>query len=232
MKIAIMQPYFFPYIGYFQLIAAVDKFVVFDDVNYINKGWINRNNILVSGKPCMITLPLKGASQNKRIHEIDLAGGEKELNKLLKTIVINYKRAPYFYPVHDLIQKIFGAASINIAEFNLTQLRLICNYLLINTQIIPSSIIYNNYHLKGEERIIDICIKENSDVYINPIGGIELYDRYKFEVKGIKLFFIKPHISEYSQLNHPFVPWLSIIDVLMFNSVEQVRQILKQYELV
>lgn len=231
MKIAIMQPYFFPYLGYFQLIAAVDKFIIYDDVNYINKGWINRNNILVGGKPTLITLPLKEASQNRRIYEIDISPEKKVVDKLLKTLVMNYKKAPYFEPVYALIQQIFSNTSCSIAEFNLNQITSICTYLEINTQIIPTSRPYDNHQLKGEERIIDICIRERAEVYINPIGGVELYDSRKFEENGIKLFFIESPMIEYSQFNQPFVPWLSIIDVLMFNSVDQTSQFIKQYQL-
>lgn len=232
MKIAIMQPYFFPYLGYFQLVAAVDKFIVFDDVNYINRGYINRNNILVGGKSVLITLPLQEASQNKKIYEINITADKKVVDKLLKTLVMNYKKAPYFEPVYALIQQIFSNSLCSIAEFNFIQLTSIGRYLEIDTQISPSSRRYDNHQLKGEERIIDICNQEKADVYINPIGGVELYDRKQFESNGIQLFFIKSLMIEYPQFNHPFVPWLSIIDVLMFNSVEQTRQILKQYQLV
>jgi hypothetical protein len=232
MKIAIMQPYFFPYIGYFQLIASVDKFVLFDDVNYINKGWINRNNILVEGKPVLITLPLNKASQNKKIHEIETTADRKVVEKLLKTIFMNYRKAPYFDSVFLIIQQIFETTQSSIAEFNLIQLKSICSYLEIPTQIVYSSRLYSNTHLKGEERIIDICLQELAEVYINPIGGIDLYHRDMFEKNGIQLSFIKPLSTEYNQFQHQFVPWLSIIDVLMFNSVTQSKEILKQYQLV
>ena len=232
MKIAVMQPYFFPYVGYFQLIAAVDKFVVFDDVNYINRGWINRNNILVGGKSVLVTLPLKEVSQNKKIYEIDTTSDAKLIDKLVKTVMMNYKKAPFFEPVFTLIQQIFSNKSGSIAELNTIQLKSICAYLNIGSHLVTSSRFYNNDHLKGQDRIMDICNQENADIYINPIGGTELYKRENFEQKGIQLFFIKSQMIEYRQFNHPFVPWLSIIDVLMFNSVEQTREILKQYQLV
>jgi len=232
MTIAIMQPYFFPYIGYFQLIAAVDKFVIYDDVNYINRGWINRNNVLVDGKSALVTLPLKGASQNKKIYEIDVNNEGKEINKLLKTISIAYKKAPFFNPVFDLIEHIFAEPSKNIAAFNIRQLKLICNYCGITTHFIDSSRIYSNSNLKGPDRILDICIQESATRYINPIGGTELYDKNSFNKNGIDLLFIKSLLTEYKQLNHLFVPWLSIIDVLMFNSKEQTLDLLRNYELV
>lgn len=232
MKIAVMQPYFFPYIGYFQLIDSVDKFVIFDDVNYINRGWINRNNILVGGKSALMTLPLRDASQNKKIYEIDTTSDMKLIDKLLKTIMMNYKKAPFFEPAFALIQQIFSGTPSSIAQFNTIQLKSICSYLKIDTKVVTSSRIYNNSHLKGQERIIDICAQEAADVYINPIGGVDLYERSRFEENGIQLFFIKSQMIDYLQFDHLFVPWLSIIDVLMFNSVDQIRQILKQYQLV
>jgi len=232
MKIAIMQPYFFPYIGYFQLISAVDKFVIYDDVNFINKGWINRNNILVGGKSVLITFPLKESSQNKKIHDINTIRDIKVIEKLLKTISTNYKKAPYFDQVFEMIHQIFMTVSSSIAEFNLLQLKLVCNYLEITAQFVNSSSLYNNDNLKGEERIVDICIQEKAEIYINPIGGVELYNKNSFKKNDIKLLFIKSQEIQYKQFKNPFVPWLSIIDVLMFNSVEQTKEILKKYQLV
>ncbi len=227
-----MQPYFFPYIGYFQLISSADKFILYDDVNYINRGWINRNNVLVDGKSSLITLPLKGASQNKLIYEVDIENEGKGIEKLIKTIHFNYKKAPHFDRVIPLIEGAFENASKNIAEFNFLELKLVCNYLGIETHIESTSRSYNNSNLKGAERILDICLRESAKVYINPIGGTELYQKEAFVERGIDLFFLKPMLTEYKQFNQSFVPWLSIIDVLMFNTIEQTKQLLKQYQLV
>jgi hypothetical protein len=232
MKIAVMQPYFFPYIGYFQLIDAVDKFIIYDDVNYINRGWINRNNLLVGGKSFLFTLPLREASQNKKIHEIAITQDRKVIDKLLKTVAANYKKASYFEPVYELVGQIFNNSATSIAGFNLVQLKSICRYIGIDTQIEESSTFYNNAHLKGEERIVDICARESASVYINPIGGVELYNRNLFEEKGVELCFLKTTMIEYAQFTNPFVPWLSIIDVLMFNNIDQIRKMLKQFQLI
>jgi hypothetical protein len=232
MTIAIMQPYIFPYIGYFQLIHAVDKFVLYDDVNFINKGWINRNNILVSGQPHLFTIPLKDASQNKLIHEVELANSDPWQKKLLKTIRQSYQKAPYFEKVFVLIEEIVNLKVQTIHELATSAIKQICAFLEIQTVIEPSSTIYKNTHLKGQNRILDICKQENADHYINPIGGMELYDRHTFETKGIKLDFIKSAASPYSQFKNEFVPWLSIIDMLMFNSPEDMMKHLKAYELI
>ncbi|WP_439559428.1 WbqC family protein [Dyadobacter sp.] len=232
MTIAIMQPYIFPYIGYFQLINAVDKFIIYDDVNYINKGWINRNNILVSGKPHLFTIPLKDASQNKLINEVELLKTEAWQKKLLKTIQQSYQKAPYYQKAFDLIEEIVNLDVRTIYELTLYALQRTCAYMEIDTEIIPSSTIYNNTHLKGQDRILDICKQEGARHYINPIGGMELYDKSKFEGEGIKLDFIKSLPSPYIQFKNAFVPWLSIIDILMFNNPEEIRAQLKAHELI
>ncbi|KAA0991605.1 WbqC family protein [Dyadobacter aurulentus] len=232
MTIAIMQPYIFPYIGYFQLINAVDKFIIYDDVNFINKGWINRNNILVSGKAHLFTIPLKDASQNKLISEVALSSGEPWQKKFLKTIQQSYQKAPYYQKVFVLIEEIVNLEVSTINELTLHALIRTCAFMDINTEIIPSSTIYNNTHLKGQDRILDICKQENARHYINPIGGMELYDKGKFEREGIKLDFIKSLSAPYIQFKNAFVPWLSVIDILMFNSPEEIRKQLKAYELI
>lgn len=232
MTIAIMQPYIFPYIGYFQLINAVDKFIIYDDVNFINKGWINRNNILVSGKPHLFTIPLQDASQNKLICEVALSKNDPWQKKLLKTIQQSYQKAPYYQKVFVLIEEIVNLEVQTIGELTCYALAKTSAEMGINTEITPSSTIYNNKNLKGPERILDICKQENADHYINPIGGMELYDKSKFEEEGIKLNFIKSVLKPYPQFKNAFVPWLSIIDILMFNSAEQIREQLEAYELI
>ncbi|HSZ85519.1 MAG TPA: WbqC family protein, partial [Puia sp.] len=187
MKLGIMQPYIFPYIGYYQLINAVDKFVIYDDVNYINKGWINRNNLLVNGKAFLFTIPLKEASQNKPINQIEIQENENWSKKFLKTIEQTYKKAPHFENTFSLVRNIINTPLKGIHELALSSLRSIAEYLDIKTQFVDSSSIYLNTNLKGQERILDICLKEKADHYINPIGGMEIYSNELFERSGIKL---------------------------------------------
>lgn len=227
-----MQPYIFPYIGYFQLISAVDKFIIYDDVNFIKKGWINRNNILVNGEASLITIPLKEVSQNKLIKEISISEDNNWRQKILKTIEISYKKAPFFNDVFHLLKNCIESQSGSIAGFNLFFLKDICDYLKIVTEFVDTSSVYDNRNLKGEARILDICLKEKSRDYINPIGGVELYSKDKFLENNINLHFIKPLPLKYKQFDKEFVPWLSIIDVMMFNSVEDTGRMLKQYELI
>ncbi len=227
-----MQPYIFPYIGYFQLINAVDKFVIYDDVNFINKGWINRNRILNNGKDSLFSIPLKEASQNKLINEIEVNWDSAWKSKFLKTIEQSYKKAPFYQEVLTIIEQTLQIDNEPISKVIENNLRLICHYLNIHTEIVSSSSIYQNTHLKAQERILDICLQEKATQYINPIGGLELYDKDFFEAKNIKMNFIQSNPIEYKQYKNEFVPWLSMIDVLMFNSKEQIKEFLDNYELV
>jgi hypothetical protein len=232
MKIAIMQPYFFPYIGYFQLINAVDKFVIYDDVNYINKGWINRNNIIVNGKAHLFTIPLKDASQNKLINEIYLSEESKWRINFLKTIDQNYKKAPFFAPVFPFIEEIINFNCNKIAELIVYSLQTLIAYLKIKTELVASSSIYNVADYKGQERILAICKKENSNHYINPIGGQDIYSKELFDSEGVKLNFLKTNPITYTQYKNEFIPWLSMIDVIMFNSPDQIHSYLNNYQLI
>lgn len=227
MRLAIMQPYFLPYIGYFQLMAAVDKFVVYDDVNYINKGWINRNQILLNRQPYMFTIPLKEASQNKKINEISLTSDDKWRDKMLRTFGQSYKRAPMFNDVFPLVESIVSYPESNLATFIHHSLTQLCSYMNLKTVIVPSSTVYGNQHLKAQERIIDICIRENATVYVNAPNGKSLYDASVFSAENIELKFLEPSSVRYEQYPEvDFVPYLSIVDVLMFNDRERIGSML------
>ena len=229
-KIAVMQPYLFPYIGYFQLINAVDKFILFDDVNYINKGRINRNFILNDSSPMLFTLPLKKPSQNKLINEIELSDSGSFSRKFLKSLKHSYVKAPYFEPVMKMLADIFNSERINLSDFIHYSLIIINEYLDIKSVIIPSSSIYENNSLKGSDRIIDICKKEKADTYINLPGGTGLYSAEIFLENGITLKFIKSREIIYKQFKIDFIKNLSIIDVMMFNSKDKVNKYLNEIE--
>lgn len=232
MKIAVMQPYFLPYLGYFQLINAVDKFVFYDDVNFIKKGWINRNNFLLNGNPHLFTIPLKQASQNRKINTIQLSIDEKWVKSFFKTLEQAYKNAPYYNNVIELLIKIFDKKTLFISELAKLSIIETAQYLSIPTTFEFTSAIYNNVELKGSSRILDICRKENADTYINPIGGRELYDKKDFAETGIQLFFQKMKTVSYTQFEHDFVPSLSMLDVIMFNSPQQSLSLLSNFELL
>ena len=228
MKVGIMQPYFMPYIGYFQLMKAVDKYVIYNDVNYINRGWVARNNILISGKKQLFTISLQGASQNKHFTEIQVLD---DFRKLVKTLEMNYLKAPFFQPTMSVMEKIFSFPNKRLDLFIKNSFEQILSYLNVYTELILSSDINKNNSLKGQEKILELCKILKADTYYNAIGGKELYDKKEFEDNGISLHFLKTDENlRYKQfLNMEFVPNLSIIDVLMFNSVEEVNKMLDDY---
>lgn len=236
MKLAIMQPYLFPYIGYFQLINFVDKFVIYDDVNFIKQGWINRNNILVQGKPFMFTVPLVNQSSFAKIKEIEvnIKLYDSWKKKFLKTIEQSYKKAPYYKEVFDLISNVLDVQGNenSISELATKSLIATSNYLALKTEFVLTSEVYGNQILSGTNRVIDICKKENATHYINPIGGQELYKQDVFEQSGLDLKFIKSLSFSYNQFSLDFVPWLSMIDILMFNSIDQTKLLLDKYVLI
>lgn len=232
MKIGIMQPYFFPYIGYWQLINAVDKYVIYDDVNYIKGGWINRNRILMDEKGRLISLQMYNASPNKLINEVEVSGNVIYNKKLLKTLETYYKKAPNFEDVFPIIESVITLDQKNLARYLEYSIRKVCEYLSIDTEIIVSSTLSKNNDLRGQEKVIEICHLLSADEYINAIGGQSLYSKEDFEAQGVLLRFLKINKIEYQQFKNVFVPNLSIIDVMMFNSVETIKKMLGNYDLL
>lgn len=232
MKVAIMQPYTFPYIGYFQLIYAADVFVFYDDVNFIKKGFVNRNYILNQGIRSVFTIPCKGISQNKKINETVVNLDSDFISKIIKTLEHNYKKAPFYDDVFPLIRNYFtNFEGKFISDFAIGSVLLVCDYLDIEKVFKLSSKTYDNSELKKENRLIDIVLKEDAEIYINAIGGKTLYIKEKFLNNGIELKFLESDHIEYKQFNEEFVPWLSIIDVMMFNDKKTILEFLKQYKL-
>ncbi len=230
MKLGIMQPYFFPYLGYWQLINAVDKYVVYDDVAFIKGGWISRNNILLEGHKYMITLPLDNPSSFRNINQIDITSREVQRAKVIRTLEAAYRKAPYYETIMPMINNLI-MESKSISELNYNSIIQIDDYLGIETEIILSSDLKKNNELKGQEKVLHICKLLGADMYLNAVGGKELYSSDAFYDKGIELRFLKMGEVNYKQYNDEFVPGLSIIDVLMFNSVDKVIELLNQYTL-
>ena len=229
MKLAIMQPYFMPYLGYFQAIAAVDKYVVYDDVQYIKGGWINRNNLIISGQKKMFTIIQDGASPNKLINEISFKDNFKGF---LMTVKCNYSKALYFSEVYPLIESICNYPKKGLGEFIYNSFVEICNFLDLETELILSSSFEKDNSLRAEEKVIHICKLLGADTYINAIGGQELYSKEEFKQNGIDLYFIKMDDIKYTQFSDEFIPHLSIIDVLMHNGKEGTKELLNRYTLV
>lgn len=229
MKLGIMQPYFLPYIGYWQLMKAVDKYVVYDDVSYIKGGWINRNNFLISGQKKLVTFQLKDAGSYKLINEIEI---KDDFSSFMKMIQINYAKAPNFSDIKKLTEEIVAYDKTNLAKFLYNSIKAVASYLGFKTEFYLSSEIKKDNSLRGKDKVIHICKIMQADEYYNAIGGQELYDKDEFEKNGIKLSFLKTSIREYKQLKNDFVPGLSILDVLMFNDKKTVNEMLDDFELV
>jgi hypothetical protein len=232
MKLGIMQPYFMPYIGYFQLIAAVDIFVLYDNIKYTKKGWINRNRMLLSGKEMLFSLPLKKDSDKLDVVQRELSV-DFDRAKLLNQFRGSYYLAPHFSETYELLEKIIGFEENNLFSFIHNSIVQICLHLDIETKICISSSLNIEHKLKSQDKVLAICDVLGADTYINAIGGKELYNKDAFYARGIKLQFIRAKPFEYVQFGRGFIPWLSIADVLMFNSVSAVRaSIYSNYELI
>jgi hypothetical protein len=231
-SLAVMQPYFLPYVGYFQLMAKVDTFVLYDDVNFINRGWINRNRININGAAHMVTVPLMQASQNRLICEIDISSDAAWRNRMLKSVQQAYARSSQFARVFPLIESIIQHPVQNLAGYLRHSLVVLRDHLRLKTEIVATSRRYENAELKAQARIIDICQREQADLYINSIGGTELYDREEFSARGLQLAFLQPALRPHSDASLPFLPGLSIVDLLMHNDPDCVSEHLQAGGLV
>lgn len=225
-----MQPYLFPYIGYFQLINAVDEFIVYDNIQFTKKGWINRNKILVNGTEAYITFPLKKDSDYLDVKDRFLSDDwEVERKKILNRICESYRKAPQFDLAIPLIERIVMYENRNLFQFIFNSIQQINSYLDINTPLIVSSSISIDHSLKSDKKVIALSKVRSASHYINPIGGLDLYCKEEFKNQGLELNFLKTNEIIYSQFKNEFVPFLSIIDVMMFNSKDTIREYLNSY---
>jgi hypothetical protein len=226
-----MQPYFLPYIGYWQLIAAVDAFVVYDNIKYTKKGWINRNRFMRNGAEALFSLPLRKDSDFLDVNQRYLADSfhrEDLINRFREA----YRKAPAFSDFMPVLEDVIRCPAANLFDYIRSSIEKVCAYLELKTPVIVSSSIACDHSLKSAERVQAICKALDADTYINPPGGRELYAKSDFARHGITLQFLQPHLTEYAQLGNVFVPWLSIIDVAMCNAADQVRhQVLSGYSI-
>ncbi len=233
MKVAIMQPYFCPYIGYFQLMGAVDRFVLLDNVQYKKGGWFNRNRVLSDGTDKLFSIPVKKQSTYLDVRDRLLAEDSIKVRAaVLESISTLYKGAPQHAQVMPLLQSIFLYETENFFDFVHHSLSQLNRALRIDTPILLSSAVAIDEGLKGQERVIAINKALGADTYINASGGRELYRQEDFAREGIALKFLQPRMIEYEQFGQHFVPWLSIIDVMMFNDTQRISGYLQQFDLV
>lgn len=231
MTVAIFQPYFLPYIGYWQLMAMADRFVVYDNIEYTKKGWINRNRFLQGGADAYFTVPIKKASDYLTVAERQVAD-DFDRGKLLRTLSAAYRRAPHYDVVFPLIERIVQAPLGNLFEYLHHGLVEMARFLEIETPMVISSTIAIDHTLKAEQRVLAICQALGADRYVNPIGGQALYSPAAFAAASIRLDFVRPRPIVYPQFGGAFVPNLSILDVLMFNAKPTVRAMLNEVDVI
>ena len=233
MRLAIMQPYFFPYIGYFQLIKECDVFVWLDDAQYTKRGWINRNRILLRGDAHDFVFSVNKGAQALAINDRWYSASfQVEANALLKTLQMAYRKAPMYEPVRDLVTRLLSSEDRNVATFNCSTLEALCAHLDIAPVFVRSSQLSGVSGLRGEERIIGIAKMLGGGRYVNPIGGTSLYSSERFARAGLTLNFMESGEIKYKQLGDTFVPRLSIIDVLMFADPAVERELLEDYSVL
>lgn len=255
MKLGIMQPYFFPYIGYFQLINTVDKFIIYDLLQFTSKSWMSRNRYLIkNGEPVIFNLKMQKKSISMEISDIELDHSLLWRNKLLKEFIHNYKNAKYFDEVFPIVESVLLADIKMLTDINLYSIKAVCDYLDIGTVIEKSGDIHRQLENKMREhksnladtfqhinltehiekliRIVEICKLEDAETYINPIGGILLYDKAEFQKNNIDLKFVQTHPFTYPQSTAVFYPHLSIIDVLMNCGKEGTQNLLREFNFV
>ena len=232
-RVAIMQPYFLPYIGYWQLLSNVDVFVVYDDIQFTKKGWINKNRFLLNKNPETFSLSLKKASDYLDVREREISETfNSERMKLLRRMKGAYRKAPFFEEGFDLLLEVLEHPQRNLFSFILNSIEVVKNRLSINTKLVVSSTLGVPRSLAGQDRVIATTKKLNAKEYVNPIGGLELYSRQAFENMGVTLLFQEVQPFAYDQFGHDFVPNLSIVDVIMFLGIEKTRAILPDMGLI
>jgi len=231
MTVAIFQPYFLPYIGYWQLLSMADRFVVYDNIEYTKKGWINRNRFLKDGADAYFTVPIKKASDYLTVAERQVAD-DFDRDKLLRTLSASYRRAPHFDEVFPLLERIVRAPFTNLFEYLHHSLAETARFLEIQTPMVVSSTIAIDHALKAEQKVLALCRAMDADRYVNPVGGQALYSPTAFAAAGIRLDFVQPRPIAYPQFGAGFVANLSILDVLMFNAIPTVRRMLSEVDVI
>ena len=233
MKLGVMQPYFFPYLGYFQLIDAVDVFVFYTDVNFVKQSWMNRNSILGRDGKLLFSIPLSNGKSGVKIHDVQISQ-KREVweKKFMRTLEYSYRKAANYEVGYELVRECFSFQGASLAEFNVHSVVTLCQWMGINTKIVQSSEGYQNRERERVSRLIDICQKEGADCYVNSPGGRSLYTQEDFQQSDIKLRFLEPKLKEYPQSEQKsFVEGISIIDLVMNIRAEEVKALLSGYQI-
>ena len=232
MKLGIMQPYAFAYLGYFQLINAADLFVLYDDVAFEKQGWVNRNVLGARHGPQRFTLPVCKPRLGQTIIDMRLHEAKSHQRRLLKTVETLYRRAPYYEHARPVLERAIKNDNDNLASYVCHSLEVLNEYLGLATPLLRSSEISHDRTLTGQQRVIEICRAQGAATYLNAEGGMQLYEEAVFKRQGVDLLFLVHETRPYRQNSSEFLPRLSIIDVMMFNSRQEIARLLGDYRLV
>jgi hypothetical protein len=232
--VAIHQPYIFPYTGYFSLVETSDIFIFYDDVQYINRGWINRNSILINGTPYRFTVPLSRHSQNDLIYNTKIRSLAEFREKFLETVRHGYTKAPYFEIGFDYIARVLSGDSSSISEIAINSVEEVFRLTKSPKRFLRSSASFASTRAIGRSaRLIKITKLLGAENYVNAIAGVTLHDKTYFSSRGVNLSFVKAHLKEYKQVgSKAFVPGLSIIDVIMNIGPGNTREYMRDFELM
>jgi hypothetical protein len=225
---AIMQPYFFPYIGYFQLMHAVDTFVIYDDAQYMKGGWINRNRIRNGGTTAWLTLPVHAARLELPINQREYVL-EEGVARVRGQLRAAYRKAPCRAEAGEAVDEVLGFGDANVAAFNAHLLQALARRLGIACRFLPASRLGASAGLRGQARVIDLCRRVGADHYVNPIGGTALYDAASFDAAGLRLSFLRTTVPPEALADGP--QHLSILDGLMREGFAACRARLGDYVL-
>lgn len=231
MRIGVMQPYLFPYLGYFEIIAQSDTFIFYDDVDFIRRGWINRNNLIINKEKKLFTIPVQKTNVGVKISEVELVGYADWKDKFLITLLQNYKKSTNFDRVYNLIQDVLNKSDYKyISELAINSLTMTSSYLGLKTTFVKSSELKVNDNLTKEFRLFEIAKVFKAKEIVMPVGSLTLYEGWPFE--ELRLKTLKKNNFTYCQKRKLFEPNLSIIDVLMHVEKEVIVNILKSSKFV
>lgn len=226
MKMGIMQPYFFPYLGYFSLILLVDKWIVFDVTQYTPKSWMNRNRILHPKSGWQyVTVPLGNSSRTIKTFQAKVLNMNDARSSIIGKLSHYKKHAPHFLRVNEIIHEVFDEAiDDSLVSLNVTALKIVCDYLGLQFSYQIASELELSYppDLGPGDWAPYICHTLNASEYINPIGGKELFNASIFSDLNIDLYFADPNLFKYIVAPYRFEPYLSILDVMMWNAPESI----------
>lgn len=235
MKLAGMQPYFFPYLGYFGLIKHSDIFIIADNVQYIEPGWIRRNRILKPNEGWQyVGIPVVKCSHKTSIKEVKINESEPWRDRIIRQLQHYSKRAPYYNDVIRFLERAFEAETDSIADLNVQLLAETCRYIGIpfHAEVFSRLDVVVERANAPDEWALNTCRALDADTYINPPGGIEFYDHRKYARAGIELEFLKVNLRPYDQGAGAFEEGLSILDAMMFNTPQEIRAMLDDYDIL